>query len=37
MAAHARDWPLPHTVWEIFMWLVLVAVLSIAARESYGG
>lgn len=36
IAAHARDWPLPHRVWELFMWLVLIAVLSIAARESYG-
>lgn len=35
-AAHARDWPLPHRVWELFVWLVLIAVLSIAARESYG-
>lgn len=35
-AAHARDWPLPRRVWELFVWLVLVAVLSIASRESFG-
>jgi hypothetical protein len=36
LAVYPRDWPLPHRTWEIFMWLVLIAVLSIAARESYG-
>lgn len=36
IATHARDWPLPQRVWELFVWLVLIAVLSIAARESFG-
>lgn len=31
-----RDWPLPASAWEAFMWLVLVAVLSISARQALG-
>lgn len=34
LAVPARDWPLPPRVWEIFVFLVLVAVLSIAARHA---
>jgi hypothetical protein len=36
MRAMARDWPLPDRMWELFVWLIFVAVLSIFAREAMG-
>lgn len=35
-AAHERDWPLPAEVWEVLVWLVLIAVLSMIARQAMG-
>ena len=36
MNAHAPDWPVPGRLWEGFVFLILVAVLSIVAREAFG-
>ncbi len=34
--ARERDWPLPGEAWEVLVWLVLIAVLSMIARQAMG-
>jgi hypothetical protein len=36
MARRRRDWPLPADAWDAFVWLILIAVLSISARQALG-
>ena len=31
-----RDWPLPSHAWEALMWLVIIALLSMSARQALG-
>lgn len=35
-AVRRRDWPLPADAWDVLVWLVLVALLSISARQALG-
>ncbi len=36
VARRRRDWPLPADAWDAFVWLILIAVLSISARQALG-